>query len=71
MKQEERKKLLMRIIGAAQIASQSPLEIAETAVQISNTETTRRLLEDMERKFNDFQSSIEKLFDHLQDLEIN
>ncbi|MBQ8715046.1 MAG: hypothetical protein IJ552_07555 [Prevotella sp.] len=71
MKREERNKLLFRLISAMQIAQQSPVEIQNAAIAISDTERTRGLLEDMTQKFNAFQASVQTIFEHLQRIESN
>lgn len=71
MKREERNKLLFRLISAMQIAQQSPVEIQNAAIQISETEKTRSLIKDMTQKFDDFKVSVQKIFEHLQGMEQN
>ena len=71
MKREERNKLLFRLISAMQIAQQSPVEIQNAAIQISDTEKTRSLIKNMTQKFDDFKASVQKIFEHLQGIEQN
>ena len=71
MKREERNKLLFRLISAMQIAQQSPVEIQNAAIQISDTEKTRSLIKDMTQKFNEFQESVRTIFEHLKNVDQN
>ena len=71
MNQAEKNKRLFRVISAMQIARQSPVEIQNAAIAISDTESTRRLLEDMTQKFDEFQASVQRVFEHLQRKDMN
>ncbi len=71
MKQEEKNKSLIRVISAMMIVELSPVEIADAAIKISDTERTRSLLEDMKQKFNEFQESVRTIFEHLKNVDQN
>lgn len=71
MKQEDKNKQLIRVIGAMKIVELSPVEIADAATKISDTQKTRRLLEDMKQKFNEFQESVRTIFEHLKSADQN
>ena len=71
MKQEENNKSLIRVISAMMIVELSPVEIADAAIKISDTERTRSLLEDMKQKFNEFQESVRTIFEHLKNVDQN